>query len=244
MTGFSVHADEERDLRATVQQWLDTMAAVQKEEDEWTRDKEILQNHRAGLKAEIDTLTRQLKDAQGKAGQANKEEADQLKKKEGFTSAQQALSDEVIKLENRMASILHLIPPPLKEADKVKAALMQLEKTLATKDRSDMTGVPGRLQTVLILMKEMEKFQSTITVRKAFQKASDGKEYEMQIIYLGLAKAYSVNATGTIAQVGEPTPEGWTFQEDNSIATHVRTLVDTTTGDGDAQFVNIPLSIR
>lgn len=250
VTGFlpaHSQSDSSSELRQTVQNWVETMAAIQKEEDSWQKDRDVLQNYREGLKTEIKTLESQLKDAKVLAGKASTEDEEKIAKKEAFEAAAEDLNTRVIALEERMGKMLHLVPLPLMESEKFETALKGLKKTLQTSDRSKMKGAPGRLQTVLILLTEMEKFQNTVTVRTDFHTASDGKKYEVSVIYLGLAKAYAVNEQGSFAEVGAPGlpgAEGWTFSEDNSLAADILTLVQSTKGETDAQFVTVPLSLR
>ena len=51
------------ELRATISEWVETMRKIQKEENDWTRDEEVLKNYREGLKSEIETLKEQIADA-------------------------------------------------------------------------------------------------------------------------------------------------------------------------------------
>ena len=242
--GAASAAAEESDLKQVVTQWVQTVSAIQQAENEWERDREVLQNYREGLQSEIASLKDQLAEAKVKAGAATTEQQEKIERKDALEEAGEARSGQVIALENRFSELLPLIPDPLRKNDKFATALTVFEKTLETKDRSKEGGVPGRLQTVLTLMKELEKFQNTVTVRTDVRQAQDGKEYEVEMIYLGLAKAFAVNETSNFSLVGQPTDEGWTFQEDNSLAPQVRALVDATTGDGETMFVNVPITIR
>ena len=232
------------EVQVVVQQWLNTMAEVQKEEDEWLRDKDVLKGHQAGLKAEIGSLSEQLEEAKIQAEKADGAEQEKLEERERLIASLDDLSTRVIKLENSFAELLDIIPKPLREDDRFATALLGFETTIKTDDRTGMKGVPGRLQTVLILMEGMEKFQNTVTVRKSLQTAADGKDYEMDVIYLGLAVAFAVNETGTVATKGEVTPDGWKFIERSELAPAIRQLVDSTTGAGEATFVNIPVTIQ
>jgi hypothetical protein len=72
-------------------------------------------------------------------------------------------------------------------------------------------------------------------------KNSSGREYNMQVLYFGLASAYAVNDDGTFALVGRPSADGWKFEERKELAGDIKKLIAATTGDQDAAFVNLPL---
>jgi hypothetical protein len=94
---------------------------------------------------------------------------------------------------------------------------------------------------VLNLTSEAEKFQSTVHLRPELRKNAEGREFNMQVIYFGLACAYAVNDDGDFALVGRPTSDGWKFEERKELAPQIQQLIAATTGDQDAAFVNLPL---
>jgi hypothetical protein len=101
-----------------------------------------------------------------------------------------------------------------------------------------------RLNNTLNLMSEAEKFQQAVHLRDdLLHKTSDGREFNMKVIYFGLATAYAVNETGDFALVGTPTPGGWKFAERPDLAPRIKELVGVTTGDVDAKFVPLPIDL-
>ena len=52
-----------QELRANIREWVETMQAIQQEENEWSRDQEVLQNYKEGLEREIADLKQRIADA-------------------------------------------------------------------------------------------------------------------------------------------------------------------------------------
>lgn len=230
------------DLKSVVGQWVETMQAIQKEESDWQRDREVLENSRASLRSEISQLKEAIADAEKRAETATTEQDELIARRDQLTAFADALAQRVIALEDRMAKLVPLFPDVLRAEPKVATALESFAKTMESPDRSELKGAPGRLQTVLTLQRSLEVFQNVVTLRKAEREASDGRVYEVDVIYLGLARAFTVNEAGTFAEYGAPSPDGWVFTEDNSLAADVRALVESSRGN--AAFINIPVTIK
>ena len=91
-------------------------------------------------------------------------------------------------------------------------------------------------------MAEAEKFQQGVNIHPELHKKSDGSEYNMQVVYFGLAIAYAVNEDSTFALIGVPSASGWKFSEANVIAADVQKLVLTATTEKDVSFTQLPIS--
>ena len=49
---------------------------------------------------------------------------------------------------------------------------------------------------------------------------------ELDVLYLGLSRAWFVDAAGTFSGYGRPTPGGWVWTEDSGIASRVRKAIE------------------
>lgn len=244
LTAFSQQAEvtPTEALRTSVREWVETMRKIQQEENDWSRDQEVLQNYKEGLEKEIDDLKQQIADAKTRKAGADQESLDESTQRDRYASAKDELSAIVRKLEEDLASKLPLIPAPLMAEPKVSQAVEDLQRDLKLPVEKRNDGVSKRLLNVINLITEIEKFQQTVVLRPELRKTDDGKEYNMQVIYFGLACAYAVNDDGSFALVGRPAAEGWVFKEQNNLAADISRLIAATTGDQEATFVNLPLS--
>lgn len=231
-----------QELRTSVREWVETMRKIQQEENDWSRDQEVLRNYKEGLQKEISDLKQQIADAKTRKAGAEQESLDQSNQRDRYAAAKDELSAVVRRLEVDLATRLPLFPPPLLAEPKVAQAIEDLRRDLKLPEDRRGEGVSKRLLNVINLLSEAEKFQQTVHLRQELHRNADGREFNMQVIYFGLACAFAVNEDATFALAGRPGADGWKFDDRTDIAPRIQQLLATTTGDQDAAFITLPLS--
>jgi hypothetical protein len=230
-------------LRSTIRQWVETMKRIQKEEDDWERDREILENYKEGLTKEIEELKSAIASAQDRKAGADQESLDKTSRREAYGEARKTLAAAVRKLEQDALAKAKLLPAVLRTEPKTAQALEDIETDVnLTGDQADQ-GLAKRLNNLLTLLGEAEKFQQTVHVRDELHQRRDGTEFNLKMVYFGLAVAYGVNDGGDFAVVGRPGQDGWKYDERPELAARIRQLVGSATGDVEAAFVPLPLEI-
>jgi hypothetical protein len=230
------------ELRANIREWVETMQAIQQEENEWSRDQEVLQNYKEGLEREIADLKQQIADAKTRKEGADSESLEQSAGRDRLAAAKDELTAVVHRLEESLSERLSVFPAPLLAEPKVAQGVEDLKQALALPEDKRNEGVSKRLMNVINLLTEAEKFQQTVHLRPELHKNADGREFNMQVIYFGLACAFAVNEDGSFALAGRPTADGWKFEERKDLASDIQKLIAATTGDADAAFINLPIS--
>lgn len=230
-----------QELRNTVREWVETMRKVQQEENDWTRDQEVLEDYKEGLQTEIASLNEQIASARTRKQGADTASLDKSSERDRYMAARDELSGIVRNLEESLVSKLPLLPAPLLTDPKVAREIEDLRRDIALPPEKRAEGVSKRLQNVINLTAEAEKFQQTVHLREELRKNTEGREFNMKVIYFGLACAYAVNDDGDFALAGRPSADGWKFEERKDLATEIQHLIAATTGDQDAAFVNLPL---
>ena len=231
------------ELKVTVSEWVETMQQIQQEENEWTRDQEVLTNYREGLEKEIADLKEQITDARTRKQGSDAESLKQTQERDRFVAAKAELGKLLRELEVNMAAKIPVIPAPLRAEPKVSQAIEDLERDMKLPKEKQDEGVSKRLLNLINLTAEIEKFQQTVVLRQELRANSEGREFNMQVIYFGLAAAYAVNEDGSLALMGKPTAEsGWKFEERKDLAKGIQSLIATTTGDQDPAFISLPFS--
>jgi hypothetical protein len=231
------------ELRVTVNEWVEAMRQIQQEENDWTRDQEVLTNYREGLEKEIADLKEKIADAKTKKAGADSESLKQTGERDRFVAAKDELAKLVRTLEENMSAKLPLIPAPLRAEAKVSQAIEDLERDMKLPEDKRSEGVSKRLLNLINLTSEIEKFQQTVVLRQELRTDAAGREFNMEVIYFGLSAAYAVNEDGSLALVGKPTEkDGWKFEERKELAGEIRKLIDCTTGDSDPAFITLPIS--
>lgn len=236
-------SDGPDDLRRSVREWIETMREIQKEEDSWEKDREVLQGYKEGLGKEIEDLKEQIARAKTERDGAAKDDLDKIARRDAYAKAKDALADGVRELEKGIVARLPLLPRALAQEPKVAQMTEEIRKDAGLTGDKGKEGLSKRLNNVLNLLSEVEKFQQTVHLRDELHKASDGREFNMKVVYFGMAAAYAVNETGDFALVGRPTRNGWEFAERTDLAPRIKELVGVTTGDIDAKFVTLPIEL-
>lgn len=231
------------ELRVTVGEWVETMRQIQQEENEWTRDQEVLRNYKEGLEKEIIDLKEKIADAKTRKEGADSESLKQSEERDRFLAAKEDLAKLVRVQEENMAAKLPLIPAPLRAEPKVAQAIENLERDLKLPEDKRGDDVSKRLQNLINLTSEIEQFQQTVVLRQELRTDDEGREFNMEVVYFGLSTAYAVNEDGSFALVGKPDPEaGWKFEERDDLSGAIRELVSATKGDTDPSFISLPIS--
>ncbi|MCB1130259.1 MAG: DUF3450 family protein [Verrucomicrobiae bacterium] len=228
------------DLRDSVSRWVDTMSRIQTEENDWKRDKEVLDDYREGLVEEIEDLEDRIAEAETRKQGADKETTDRTTDRDRYLAARKELAEGVIRLERQMHGSLPLFPPALRSEPKVAEAIEKLEADVKLAGEDKEKDLSKRLLNLITLTSEAEKFQQTVHIRPELHKDKSGREFNMQVIYFGMAMAYAVNEDGSLAFTGRPGSEGWLFEEKPELATEIRNLISAASGDSDAVFVQLP----
>lgn len=231
-------------LKDSVREWIETMREIQTAEDTWERDRILLEDQRSALESEIADLTVRVKEAKVEKEGADKESLDDVSKREALVAANDLLAAEVRKLETAMIGRLPSLPSPLAEEPRVKELMEQVRQDVALSGKEAESGLTKRLNNVLNLLTEAEKWQQTVHLRDELHVSEDGQKFNMKVVYFGLGAAYAVNGAGNFALVGAPDEEGWIFETRNDLAGEIKQMVDVLNGDVDARFVELPIDLK
>lgn len=237
----SAPANSPDELRSSVRDWIATMQKIQKEEDTWEKDHEVLKGYKEGLEKEIEDLKEQIERAKTRKEGGDKQSLDKVSERDRYAAAQEELAKQVRVLEDGINAKLPIFPEPLKQQAKVAQGIEALQKGLQLSGDKQSEDVSKRLFNAVELLAEIEKFQQGVHVHSELHKDDDGREFKMQVVYFGLAMAYAVNEDGSFAQVGIPEANGWKFTKRNEIAPQIQALVTSANSEKDATFSQLPL---
>ena len=238
--GQTTSTDPNQQMREEVARWMETMSRIQREESDWARDREVLANYKEGLANEIASLKQAITEAETRKAGADKTSHDLSAERDRYAAAKSELIKRLRGLEQQISARLPLFPKPLAEEPKVAQAVSDLKVSMALPDDKLEDNVSKRLLNVITLLSEAEKFQQTVHVRPELHRDKAGREYNMRVIYFGLAMAYAVNDDGSLALTGRPSDQGWVFEESPMLSNDIQRLLAATTGDAEAAFISLP----
>lgn len=234
-------ANGAEELRSSVREWIETMQKIQQEEDNWEKDREVLNGYKEGLQKEIEDLQEQIARAKTRKDGGDTQSLDKLAERDRYAAAQEELARQLAVLEQDLSAKLPLFPEPLRQTPKVAQGIDALQKSLQLPADKKNEEVSKRLFNAVELLADIEKFQQAVHVHPELRKDSQGREFKMQVVYFGLAMAYGVNEDATFAVVGRPDATGWKFTERNDLAPRIQALVASASSEKSDTFSQLPL---
>jgi len=225
--------------RETIAKWVETKQLISKEKSEWISGKDILGERVRLAEAETIAVKDKLKEIELAVAEAQKKRDELSVENEKLKTTGEKVKTRIIALEKKLRPLLKMYPDPLKE--KLKPILSRFPED----SEKSTASLAERLQNVLGLVDQANAFNSTITSVKELRTFPDGSRAEVTTVYLGLAQAYYTNSDGTLAGVGHPGPDGWTWTPDNGHAKKILAAVHILEGKQKvATFIDLPVKIQ
>lgn len=224
--------------RSTLEQWVQTRQLISKTRSDWEADKETIAQTSALYERELQTIAEQLSKVSTNNAEVDKQRLAAEKQKNELDAAADQVQQLVGSLEKRVQELALSFPPPL--ADKLSAALKRIPVDPANTKISGME----RMQNVVGMLNEVDKFNAAVTVVSEVQKNPAGAEVQVETMYLGLAQAYFVDQAGEYAGVGTPSATGWVWQPDLQLAGKIQTCIAMYKNATPANFVSLPVEIK
>ncbi|NGO39852.1 DUF3450 domain-containing protein [Limisphaera ngatamarikiensis] len=223
---------------SVLEQWVRTRQMISKVRSDWVAEREALEQTRALWEGELRTLEAAMSQVHTQSTVVVQERLQVEREKERLEKALEVLKGRLPELEGRVRRLAAGFPEPLKKT--VQPLLDRLEGDGEVRGRSAWM----RLQTLVTLLNEVEKFQSAVTVHPELRPGPDGKAVRVTVLYLGLGQAWFVDEGGRLAGRGVPGPDGWRWVEDSALAGRIRDAVEVYEGRQAARFVVLPVEVR
>jgi hypothetical protein len=226
-----------KEARSTLEKWVEGRQLISKAKGDWQTDKETLQQTVQLFDRELKLVEEQMTKVSTNSAQVDKErmEAEALKKasNEGLDHARQFAAE----FEGKVKSLLAQAPAPLQEI--VKPLVNRMPEDPNTK-----MSAAERLQVIVGVLNELDKFNNAISVFSEKRKNAHGEEVAVETLYVGLGAAYFVNETGDFAGTGAPGQSGWEWAIKPDLAPSIREALRIYRNERPARFVSLPAVIR
>lgn len=224
--------------RDVLDKWVETRQIISAEKADWKTEKSILGDTVQLLGSELERLEKALADLEASATAADEDRAGLAAEKEELTAAAAVVLDNIGALETQLKAIVQTLPQPL--INKIKPLIRRLPD-----DPTDTSLSLGeRVQNIVGILSQADKFNSTLTQTSESRELPDGKTVEVRTLYWGLAMAYYVDASGQYAGIGFPGAGGWEWPQVEGAGAQIKRLIDVYEGAEDIQFVEVPARIN
>lgn len=223
------------ETRLSMGKWIETQQIISRERNDWQQGKEILNSRLELVRKEAATLDQNIRAAQERISDSEQKRDELLTQSAKLEALGAQLAEAVTSLEGELRRLHPSLPEPIQQ--KIQPLYERMPADEAAKAR---VSVAERFQNVLGILGEVTKASSDITVNFEVRTLSDGKPSEVRAIYVGLASAYYVNASGE-AGIGQPSENGWKWEPSKAIADDVLTAFDILQGKQSPAFVPLPV---
>jgi hypothetical protein len=226
------------EVRSALEQWVQTRQLVAKTRSDWAVEKEVLE-------ASVRMFERELKELGTKMA-ALGESSSQVANERGQLEAEKALLGEAMavakalahELEQRVRKVVGQLPEPL--IQRIRPLLDRFPEDPAV---TRLTAAE-RLQTLVGVLNEIDKFNGSISVESEIRLGPDGREVQVETLYLGLAQAYFVGDGGKFAGVMMPTAGGWKATERDDLGAVIGRAIAMYRNQEPAALLALPFEVR
>jgi hypothetical protein len=226
-------------LESLVGQWSDLRLTLAEEERGWEEQRRYLVREIDLLRKEQEVLGEALRDAADAGDAVDEEHLAQLRARDRLQEILEALPPMIDLAEASLRAWPARLPPAL------RVSLDPAFRLLLDDDRDARgTSYGARLQRVVALYGEIEKLQNNIHVVKELLPVGDGVYREVDVCYLGLARAFAVSADDDWAAVGTPSDQGWVWEERVALAPRVRQAIAVCRREREVDTVILPLAVQ
>lgn len=216
-------------LRETIGKIVDIKAQTSEVKSDWAEQKDSMSALLDIQRRELELLNEELEmsgqSASGFDEQKNELNADLEKLKAARSQASEAVKTYL----PRTLALTDAFPEPL--AEEVKSEVLVLQSW-------DSSGeVRDALQSMLAIFGKAEQFNRRVT-----RSREERDNREVEVIYLGLARAYYADRSGN-AGVGTPAKGGWAWSSRPEIHDEVVKALDELDRKRPPELVNLPVQI-
>lgn len=219
-------------MQTKLQEWVKTKQLISREAAEWNEQKETLTDLNSIRQLETGQLADLIASAGERIDEVSAQRAAFEKEEADLKTWRRELEVRINRLENEIRPLLGGLPVPLRAG--IEAAVTQLEEN--DPDRP----LQHRTRDLLQIMQACLAFHETLTVDTEIREVG-GQEREVDVLYLGLTRAWYVDRSGQFSGSGSAAPGGWVWSEDNSLAARVRRAIDIQNRLEAPGFVELPI---
>jgi hypothetical protein len=197
------------------------------------------------LEASAEMFEKELQDLAGRLDELGEGNAEVKRERQALEAENKELEGlmeaarlKAVELERRLPTLINRLPGVLIER------LKPLTERLPENPEHTRMKATERLQTLVGVLNEIDKFASSLSVESEIRKTAEGKEVEVQTLYVGLAQAYFVGESGQFAGVGTPGESGWVWSRQEGLAGPVQRAIAVYRNQQPPAFVALPVIVK
>ena len=228
------------ETRTALQQWVELRKLISEESTNWRVDKELMDDTLNVLAREMELLEERIAAAEENTTVADTKREELTAENEKMKEASRAVEDIMPAMEAQIRKLVTLFPATLNDR------IEQLIKRMPTAERARSTraALGERVQNIVGILQEVEKFDRQITIVTELKPLEQGELAQVKTLYIGLGQAYFVDENARHAGIVRPTADGWKEEMRDDLAPAIRDAVRIYENEKLAEFVPLPVVIN
>jgi hypothetical protein len=228
------------EARKLASEWVRTQRLISQEQNSWQEEKQHLLASISLLKEEDLDLADALSKSKKDASKSDTARSNLLKQKAELLESEFAMKEALARQEARLRELVKWLPLPLKDE------LSPLLRRLPADSSNTEEPMTRRLQTIIGILTQVDKFNSTVLIEEGSRTLSDGRIIQVHTLYFGLAGGFFVDTTASIAGVLVPAIGDWRVESRNDLAPELSEAVAiyNKTTSKEARFFHLPISFH
>ncbi|MBT8037441.1 MAG: DUF3450 domain-containing protein [Verrucomicrobiae bacterium] len=222
--------------RELIRQWVQTERVLSEEKSAWQVEKKRMQDLLDLYQKELTLLDEEMRQAGESVGLVDENKQKLESELAEFRKAHQLLRDAMVRLLPRVKVLMLRFPQPLLE--EISADAQRLRSPSALENPRDV------LQSIIAVLTASARFNRSITVDEDTREVSEGKRMTVDVLYLGLCRAYYTTAAGETAGIGVPGKAGWEWQPKPDLADEIRRTIAVYQKDKQPQLTKLPIKVE
>jgi hypothetical protein len=222
--------------RELIAQWVKTERLVSEEKNAWQVEKKQMQELLDLNQKELKLLDEEILKAGASAKTVDERKETYEKELKEYRASQRMLIETLSALLPRVRDLISRLPQPVRET--IAADAKRLVSPSAMSEPREV------LKSMIFIMTTAGKFNRTVTVVEETRVLSDEKKMTVDVVYLGLARAYYASGSGDTAGVGVPSKDGWVWQSRPELASDIRQAIAVYRKDRQPQLIRLPVSVN
>ena len=220
--------------------WVEAKTLISSEKRSWSEEKAFSEQLLGVLSEEQAGLTESLHAIQSALSGGDKERMALLADIEKLQATQAEFGNEIDRIAKQLLLIREQLPQVFKEdlaQDYERLAMHSGEASLTQ----------GKIESAVMLAIKLQNIDNSFLSRTQVIEvdvSGERMEREVEILYVGLWRAYYVDPYERFSGVGFAYGQGWVWQEDNAIVGDVKQALKIFAGEVPPALIRLPVIAR
>ena len=231
--------------REALRKWVDTRKTISRTKHDLDETVQMLRERIGVVEGEIQSLKRRTEESRSVIAEQEKKRDELKARLKTLTGAADSLKPTIETLENRTVALLDQLPDHVRQDRMISTLSKTFQGDPNDPNVVKKGSLSQRFQNVVGVLNKLNKLSRAIKVLPQRVLLPDGREAEVQAVFLGFGQAYYLGGSGKTAGIGRLSDDGkWTWVAANESAEKIARVMAILEDEKPAAFVQVPIEIK